>query len=44
MANTNLVALKGYFDNESVKSNLRAMLGTKAQGFATSVLSVVNNN
>lgn len=44
MANTNLVALKGYFENESVKKNLRAMLGTKAQGFATSVLSVVNNN
>lgn len=44
MANTNLVALKGYFDNDAVKKNLRAMLGTKAQGFATSVLSVVNNN
>lgn len=44
MANTNLVALKGYFDNDSVKKNLRAMLGQKAQGFATSVLSVVNNN
>lgn len=44
MANTNLVALKGYFDNDAVKNNLRAMLGAKAQGFATSVLSVVNNN
>ena len=44
MANTNLVALKGYFENDSVKKNLRAMLGQKAQGFATSVLSVVNNN
>ena len=44
MANSNLVALKGYFDNDSVKKNLRAMLGQKAQGFATSVLSVVNNN
>ena len=44
MANTNLVALKGYFENEAVKTNLRAMLGQKAQGFATSVLSVVNNN
>jgi len=44
MANTNLVALKGYFDNDAVKKNLRAMLGQKAQGFATSVLSVVNNN
>lgn len=44
MANKNLVALKGYFDNESVKKNLQAMLGAKAQGFATSVLSVVNNN
>lgn len=44
MANKNLLALKGYFDNESVKKNLQAMLGTKAQGFATSVLSVVNNN
>lgn len=44
MANTNVVALKGYFNNEAVKNNLRAMLGQKAQGFATSVLSVVNNN
>lgn len=44
MANTNLVALRGYFDNESVKKNLQAMLGQKAQGFATSVLSVVSNN
>ena len=44
MANSNVVALKGYFDNEAVKKNLRAMLGQKAQGFATSVLSVVNNN
>lgn len=44
MANSNLVALKGYFENESVRNNLRAMLGQKSQGFATSVLSVVNNN
>lgn len=44
MANTNLVALKGYFENEAVRKNLTAMLGQKAQGFATSVLSVVNNN
>lgn len=44
MANNNLVALKGYFDNDAVKKNLQAMLGQKAQGFATSVLSVVNNN
>ena len=44
MANTNLVALKGYFNNEACMNNLRAMLGQKAQGFATSVLSVVNNN
>lgn len=44
MANNNLVALKGYFDNDAVKKNLRAMLGTKSQGFVTSVLSVVNNN
>ena len=44
MANTNLVALKGYFENDAVKKNLKAMLGQKAQGFATSVLSVVNNN
>lgn len=44
MANNNLVALKGYFENDSVKKNLRAMLGQKAQGFATSVLSVVNNS
>lgn len=44
MANNNVVALKGYFDNDAVKKNLQAMLGQKAQGFATSVLSVVNNN
>lgn len=44
MANTNIVALKGYFNNETCMNNLRAMLGQKAQGFATSVLSVVNNN
>lgn len=44
MANNNLVSLRGYFENESVKKNLREMLGQKAQGFATSVLSVVNNN
>lgn len=44
MANSNMVALKGYFNNEQVMKNLQAMLGQKAQGFATSVLSVVNNN
>lgn len=44
MTNTSLAALKGYFENESVKKNLQAMLGTKAHGFATSVLSVVNNS
>ena len=44
MASSNLTALKGYFSAESCMNNLRAMLGQKAQGFATSVLSVVNNN
>lgn len=44
MANTNIVKLQGYFNNENVMKNLKAMLGQKAQGFATSVLSVVNNN
>lgn len=44
MANNNLVALKGYFENDAVRNNLKAMLGQKAQGFATSVLSVVNNS
>jgi len=44
MANANIVKLQGYFNNETVMNNLRAMLGQKAQGFATSVLSVVNNN
>lgn len=46
MANSqsSVVALKNYFDDERCKANLRAMLGSKAQGFATSVLSVVNNN
>lgn len=44
MSNSSVTALKKYFDNETCKRNLQAMLGTKAQGFATSVLSVVNNN
>lgn len=44
MANTNIVKLQGYFNNETAKRNLQAMLGQKAQGFTTSVLSVVNNN
>lgn len=44
MANNNIVALRGYFNNETCMNNLRSMLGKKAQGFATSVLSVVNNN
>lgn len=41
---TSLTALKGYFNNDSVMNNLRSMLGQKAQGFVTSVLSVVNGN
>lgn len=41
---TNIVALRGYFNNETCMNNLKAMLGSKAAGFATSVLSVVNNN
>ena len=44
MANNNVVALRGYFNNDTCMANLRAMLGQKAQGFVTSVLSVVNNN
>ena len=44
MANANIAKLQGYFNNETVMNNLRAMLGQKAQGFATSVLSVVTNN
>ena len=44
MANSNIVALRGYFNNEACMKNLQAMLGQKAQGFATSVLSLVNNN
>lgn len=44
MANANVVALRGFFNDETCKNNLRAMLGQKAQGFVTSVLSVVNNN
>ena len=39
-----LTTLQGYFNNEACIKNLQAMLGQKAQGFATSVLSVVNNN
>ena len=41
---SNLVQVKEIFGRESVMKNLKAMLGTKAQGFATSVLSAVNNN
>ena len=41
---SNLATLKSYFSNEACLKNLQAMLGQKAQGFATSVLSVVNNN
>ena len=41
---TTLVQVKEIFGRESVMKNLKAMLGSKAQGFATSVLSVVNNN
>ena len=44
MANENVVALRGYFNNDTCMNNLRAMLGQKAQGFVTSVLSVVNNS
>lgn len=44
MANSNIVKLQSYFNNETCIKNLQAMLGQKAQGFATSVLSVVNNN
>lgn len=44
MANANIAKLQGYFSNETVMNNLRGMLGSKAQSFATSVLSVVNNN
>lgn len=41
---SNIVRVKEIFGRESVMKNLRAMLGSKAQGFATSVLSAVNNN
>jgi len=41
---SNLPELKRMLSEESVMNNLKAMLGSKAQGFATSVLSVVNNN
>ena len=44
MANSNIVVLRDYFNNETCIKNLQAMLGQKAQGFVTSVLSVVNNN
>lgn len=36
--------LQGYFSSAACMNNLKAMLGKKAMGFATSVLSVVNNN
>ena len=41
---SNLVQVKEIFGRESVMKNLKAMIGSKAQGFATSVLSAVNNN
>ena len=41
---SNLPELKSMLSKESVMNNLKAMLGNKAQGFATSVLSIVNNN
>ena len=41
---TTLPKLKTMLSNEQVMNNLKAMLGSKAQGFATSVLSTVNNN
>lgn len=41
---TTMSALKKMFSNEQVAKNLHAMLGEKAQGFCTSVLSVVNNS
>ena len=44
MKETSVTTLKRYFSAEEAKKNLREMLGAKAQGFATSVLSVVNNN
>lgn len=39
-----LPKLKNMLSSQQVMNNLTAMLGTKAQGFATSVLSTVNNN
>lgn len=39
-----LSKLSSMLNNEHVMNNLKAMLGNKAQGFATSVLSTVNNN
>lgn len=39
-----LPKLSKMLSNEKVMSNLKAMLGSKAQGFATSVLSAVSNN
>lgn len=39
-----LPKLKNMLSSQQVMNNLTAMLGAKAQGFATSVLSTVNNN
>src|SRR5574344_634074 len=41
---SNLPEVRKMLSNEICMNNLKAMLGTKAQGFATSVFSVVNNN
>lgn len=41
---TTINKLKGYLSASETQENLKRMLGKKAQGFATSVLSTVNNN
>lgn len=41
---TTLATLKTYFSDADVTKNMQAMLGKKAQGFVTNLLSVVNNN
>lgn len=44
MTNTKQITIKGYFENDLVKEKFKEILGKKAQGFVTSVLSIALNN
>ena len=44
MAETNLVALKGALNTDSIQKKFSEMLGKKSTGFLTSITNVVQNN